>query len=76
MDNAEVINNMIDKIIAGDNVSAKEDFDSLISTKVTSALDARKVELAQAIYARQEEQPEEETSVEDEQDSQTDNTAV
>ena len=76
MDNAEVINNMIDKIIAGDNVSAKEDFDSLISTKVTSALDARKVELAQAIYARQEDQPEEETSVEDEQDSQTDNTAV
>lgn len=55
MDNQETIANMIDKIIDGDNIGAQEDFTSIIATKMTQALDARKQELAQNIYQDQQE---------------------
>lgn len=51
MDNTEAINNMIDKIISGENTDAKVDFDSLLSQKLSSSLDAKKQELAQRIYS-------------------------
>lgn len=54
MENTETINSMIDKIIDGDNASAKEDFESLIAAKLSSALDAKKQEVAQSIYQNQE----------------------
>ena len=54
MDNAEQINGMIDKILGGDNTSAKEDFEALISAKVASAIEAKKQEVAQSIYQDQE----------------------
>lgn len=57
MDNAELINSMIDKIVSGENTSAKEDFEALISAKVSNALDVKKQEVAQSIYG--EKQPEE-----------------
>lgn len=68
MENSETINSMIDKIIDGDNVSAKEDFESLIAAKLSSALDAKKQEVAQSVYAGQEEQPQEEPSEEEIED--------
>ena len=54
MDNAELVNDMINKIVAGDNTAAKEDFESLISAKVSAALDAKKQEVAQSIYQNKE----------------------
>ena len=54
MDTQEVITNMIDKIIAGDNTSAHEDFESLISNKMAAALDQRKQEVAQSFYSSNE----------------------
>lgn len=67
MDNQEVINNMIDKIIAGDNTSAHEDFESLISGKMVAALDQRKQEVAQALYTGNEviQQQDQETEVDE-----------
>ena len=54
MDTQEVIANMIDKIIAGDNTSAQEDFESLVSNKMAAALDQRKQEVAQSLYGSNE----------------------
>lgn len=61
----EVIKNMIDKIAAGDNVSAQDDFESLVSKKLSDAIEAKKQEVAQSIYTgsnkSSEENSEEET---------------
>lgn len=51
MDTNEIINNMIDKIIAGDNLDAKQDFEALISTRLQDALDVKKQEVAASIYS-------------------------
>jgi len=67
MDNSEAISNMIDDILAGNNTEAKEVFDSIVSNKMTDALDVRKTELAQAIYSN--EKVEDEDEVEDEETS-------
>ena len=68
MDNAELVNDMINKIVAGDNTTAKEDFESLISAKVSAALEAKKQEVAQSIYQNQE--------VTDDEAEETDSEAV
>jgi hypothetical protein len=67
MDTQEVITNMIDKIIAGDNTSAQEDFESLISNKMAAALDQRKQEVAQSFYGANEvnQDSEQETEVDE-----------
>ena len=54
MDTTEIINKMIDDIIDGNNTDAKDGFDSALSNKLTDALDARKIELAQSIYTKEE----------------------
>ncbi len=54
MDTAEIINKMIDDIIDGNNTDAKDGFESALSNKLTDALDARKIELAQSIYTKEE----------------------
>lgn len=46
---------MIDDIIDGNNTDAKTGFESAISNKLTDALDAKKVELAQSLYNQEEE---------------------
>ena len=51
MDNIDVINNMIDNIVTGKNSNAREDFESLISAKMTAALDQKKQEVAQSFYS-------------------------
>ena len=66
MDN-EQVSSMIDKIIAGDNTAAKEDFEALIANKVSSALEVKKQELAQSIYSNQQASSEEEISDESEE---------
>ncbi len=67
MDTQEVITNMIDKIIAGDNTSAHTDFESLISNKMAAALDQRKQEVAQSFYTSNEvdQNSEQETEVDE-----------
>ena len=54
MDTTEIINKMIDDIIDGNNTDAKGGFESALSNKLTDALDARKIELAQSIYSKEE----------------------
>lgn len=51
MDNAQAIIDMIDKITAGDNTAAQDDFNNLIAPKLQNALDIRKQEIAQSIYS-------------------------
>lgn len=60
MDNTEAIGNMIDKIVGGDNTAAKEDFEALISAKLSNALDAKKQEVAASIYDSQKDTEEQE----------------
>lgn len=50
----ETINSLIDKILDGENVSAKEDFDSLITQKMNDAMDSKKIEIASSIYGNEE----------------------
>lgn len=50
MEHTEIINQMVNDILNGENVSAQERFEDLVSVKVTSALDTRKQELAQSLY--------------------------
>lgn len=64
MDTAEIINNMIDKIIQGDNTNAQEDFEALISSKLQTAIDDKKVEVAQSIYGTSDASIEDEEEVE------------
>jgi hypothetical protein len=53
VDTREVINKMIDDIIDGNNTDAKDGFESALSNKLTDALDARKIELAQSVYTKE-----------------------
>lgn len=61
MDNTETINNMIDKIISGENNEAKDSFQSLISAKLAAALDAKKQEVAASLYPDSQPSSEEKT---------------
>lgn len=53
MDTRVIINKMIDDIIDGNNTDAKDGFESALSNKLTDALNARKIELAQSIYTKE-----------------------
>jgi hypothetical protein len=66
MDTTEIINKMIDDIIDGNNTDAKNGFESALSTKLTDAIDARKIEIAQSLY-NQEVEVEEDESVQSEE---------
>ena len=46
------VENIIKNVRNGDNVKANKDFESLMSDKVTAALDARKVEIASTLSQR------------------------
>jgi hypothetical protein len=54
VDTKDIINKMIDDIIDGNNTEARDSFDAAISNKLTDALDAKKIELAQSVYSREE----------------------
>ena len=72
MDTAEVINKMIDDILNGDNTEAEEGFNSALASKVSAALDDRKVELAQALYRKQDDEISQEDSAEETIDAEAD----
>jgi hypothetical protein len=74
MDTKEFIDTMIMNILDGENVEAKEKFDQAIGLKVTDALDAKKVEVAQAIYSRDDSDEEEEYE-EDQPEEEDEDTA-
>ena len=57
---------MIDDIIDGNNTDAKDGFESALSTKLTDAIDARKIEIAQSLY-NQEVEVEEDEAVQSEE---------
>jgi hypothetical protein len=50
MEHNEAISKMIDDIIAGNNTEAEDSFKNIISSKVSDALDQRKIEVASNIY--------------------------
>ncbi len=56
MNTAEVIDNLIDKIISGEHVSAQSDIESVLAQKMQDALDAKKQEVAASIYGVSSEQ--------------------
>jgi hypothetical protein len=58
VDTTEIINKMIDDIIDGNNTDAKSGFESALSTKLTDAIDARKIEIAQSLYNQEVEEDE------------------
>jgi len=58
VDTTEIINKMIDDIIDGNNTDAKNGFESALSTKLTDAIDARKIEIAQSLYNQEVEEDE------------------
>jgi hypothetical protein len=58
VDTTEIINKMIDDIIDGNNSDAKNGFESALSTKLTDAIDARKIEIAQSLYNQEVEEDE------------------
>ena len=67
MESNEIIKDMIDSIETGKNSDAGENFNSLIQDKMTAALDARKIELAQNIYSRHDNEQEIDTVSEPDQ---------
>jgi len=56
MEHNEAITKMIDDIIAGNNTEAEDNFKNIISTKVSDALDQRKIEVASNIYNNDQEE--------------------
>jgi len=55
----ENINNFINSVAAGDNVTAKEELEELLSSKAFDALQGRKQEIASTLFGGQEEEQEE-----------------
>jgi hypothetical protein len=55
METKDIIDNMIDSIIDGDANKAREDFDDAIAAKLSDAMASRKLELAQSVYTKTEE---------------------
>lgn len=69
MEAKELIDKLIDDVLAGNNTDAKETFDTAISQKVTDALEVKKLEVAQSVYSSEEEP---EVEQEEEQDTYQD----
>lgn len=56
--NNELLNSFVQDIITGNNADAKDKFNTLLSSRVSDALDVRKVEVANSVF-NQDEQEEE-----------------
>jgi hypothetical protein len=63
MNNQELIDDMINKIIDNDNLGAQDDFNNIIADKINAVIDLKKQEVAASIYGA--EQVEDETSEEE-----------
>lgn len=66
----ELVDELINKIIDGDNVGAQDSFNSVISAKMGDALAAKKIELAQSVYGSE---PQDELDIEVQDDAAADN---
>lgn len=53
METKEMIYAMLDDIESGNNADAQDKFNTLISQRVSDAMDAAKVEVASSIYGAQ-----------------------
>jgi hypothetical protein len=51
-DNNDYVRDFIDAIDAGDNVKAQSDFDSEMSTRISSALDNKRQEVAKTFIRK------------------------
>jgi len=65
MDTKQSIDDLINKIIDGDNTSAMNNFNSIISDKINTTLDLKKQEVAQSIYGYEPQEDSEESSEEE-----------
>ncbi len=61
-----IINKLVDDILNGDNLEAKQTFEDAISIKITDALNQRKTDIAQSIYTPHEEVEPEDQEMENE----------
>ena len=66
----ELVDELINKIIDGDNVGAQDSFNGVISAKMGDALEAKKMELAQSVYGRE---PQDDLDIEVQDDAAADN---
>lgn len=76
MDNAETINKMIDDILNGDNLEAETGLNSVLASKLSDAIEDRKVEIAQSLYGKQDDEISQGNTPEEEIDSTADTTEV
>ena len=60
----ENVRNFIDLVALGDNIAAREELDKILSQKAFDALDARKKEIAGAIFGTTEEPEQTEDNLE------------
>ena len=67
---------MIDDILSGENTDAEEGFNSVLASKLTDALEDRKVELAQSLYGKQNDEISQDDIPEEEIDSEEHTTEV
>jgi hypothetical protein len=63
----ENINNFINSIAAGDNVTAKEELEELLSSKAFDALQGRKQEIASTLFGGEQEEEYSEEEIESEE---------
>ena len=63
----ENINNFINSITAGDNVTAKEELEELLSSKAFDALQYRKQEIASTLFGGQQEEEYSDEEIESEE---------
>lgn len=45
---------LVDALIAGDSIAIENNFGAMMSQKISSALDARRIEVAQSMFVPQE----------------------
>jgi len=58
---------LVDALIAGDSIAIEDSFNTAMSQKVSKALDDYRVQVAQKMFVKQEEQPNAEEDVNTEQ---------
>jgi hypothetical protein len=63
----ENINNFINSIAAGDNVTAKEELEELLSSKAFDALQGRKQDIASTLFGGQQEEEYSDEEIESEE---------
>jgi hypothetical protein len=66
METRQSIEDMINKIIDGDNIGAQEDFNTVIADKINTVIDLKKQEVAASIYGSEQADTETEEEITDE----------